>query len=82
MGSLAAWWLALSALGWLAWPLVASVFRQLPSKGYGYTRTFGLLLLSYLHWLLCVAGLLPNDARSIWALTLLIGAAGCVGWVR
>ncbi|HUV94611.1 MAG TPA: DUF2298 domain-containing protein [Anaerolineae bacterium] len=82
MGSLAAWWLALSVLGWVAWPLVASVFGQLPSKGYGYTRTFGLLLLSYLHWLLCTVGLLPNDARSIWALTLLIGAAGCVGWVR
>jgi len=79
---LAMWWPALSLLGWLTWPLIASVFRQLPSRGYGYARTFGLLLLCYAHWLLCTAGILPNDARSVGALGALLAAIGCVVWVR
>jgi len=80
--ALAAWWLASSLLGWFSWPLIASVFGHLPSKGYGYARVFGLLLISYLHWLLCTVGLLPNDARSVYGLAFLLFAAGSVVWVR
>ena len=82
MRSLAAWWLALSVLGWLAWPLVATVFRHLPSRGYGYTRMFGLLLVSYVHWLLCTARILPNDARGVHASALLLVAVGSLSWLR
>ena len=82
MRSLATWWLALSALGWLTWPLVATVFRRTPGRGYAYARAFGLLLLSYAHWLLGMLGLLPNTAGAVWLMAGALALVGMLAWVR
>ncbi|MCS6908570.1 MAG: DUF2298 domain-containing protein, partial [Anaerolineales bacterium] len=46
------WYLTISLLGWVAYPLTRQLFAGLDDRGYPLSRTFGLLLLSYLVWLL------------------------------
>jgi YYY domain-containing protein len=46
------WYLALSLIGWSVYPLVRSTFPGLGDRGYPIIRTVGLLLLSYIVWLL------------------------------
>ena len=51
------WWLMLTLLGALAYPLIFFVFRGLSDHGYIFSKTLGILLLAYSafflkHWLL------------------------------
>ena len=46
------WWLMLTLLGVLAFPLVFLVFRRLSDRGYIYGKTLGVLLLAYCVWIL------------------------------
>jgi YYY domain-containing protein len=45
------WWLTISALGWLAWPLCFTLFVGLRDRGYLLSRMVGLLVVGYLIWL-------------------------------
>jgi YYY domain-containing protein len=45
-------WLLVEAIGLLALPLAALVFRRLPGNGLAFARPLGLLLLAYPIWLL------------------------------
>ena len=78
----ALWWLGLSALGWLTWPLAASVFERSPGKGYAYARVFGLLLLSYLYWAVGTVGWLPNTRTSLWTIAGILSLVCIVSWLR
>jgi len=46
------WWLMLTLLGILAYPLVFSAFRGLTDRGYIFSKTLGMLLLAYCTWIL------------------------------
>ena len=81
MTSLALWWLVLSVLGWLIWPLAATLLRHTPGRGYGFARALGLLFLSYVLWLLVTVGLLPNNDASAWSVSGALGVAGLASWV-
>ncbi|MCG3207914.1 MAG: hypothetical protein FOGNACKC_01515 [Anaerolineae bacterium] len=45
------WWLAVSLFGLIFFPLTFWLFHRLPDRGYGLSRSLGLLLTSYLVWL-------------------------------
>ncbi len=69
------WWLAISLAGWAAFPLCLRLLGGLPDKGYSLSRAIGMLLLTFLYWLLTSFGLLENAAGSIalaWVLVLFI----------
>ena len=78
-----AWWTATTGLGWLAFPLLFTIFPRLRDRGYGLARVLGLLIPAYLTWLAASLRLLPN-ARETILLTVLFLAAlgGGVGWVK
>ncbi len=76
------WWLALTVLGWLFWPLAASIFRHSPGRGYAYARALGLILLSYIYWLLGVAGVLPNTDGALWIVVAVFVCLGGFFWWR
>lgn len=59
------WWLILMILGGVATPLTHYLFRQLPDRGYAFTKMLGLLLVSYVFWLLGSLGFLTNELGSI-----------------
>jgi YYY domain-containing protein len=48
---LVVWYLVLSAVGWLVYPLVRFALPGLSDKGFPLSRIVGLLILSYLVWL-------------------------------
>ena len=45
------WWLAVTLIGALAWPLTFVVFRNLADRGHVLARSLGLIVLAYLVWL-------------------------------
>ncbi len=59
------WWLVLMGIGIVATPLCWRVFDRLPSRGYPYAKMLGLLLVSYLFWLLGSFGFVGNTTGGI-----------------
>ena len=59
------WWLVIQAFGLGALPLAYRLLRWLPDRGYALSKALGVLLVSYLFWLLNTLGFLHNSAGSI-----------------
>ncbi len=59
------WWAALFILGAAATPLLFVLFRKLTDRGYAFVKMAGLLLVSYLFWILGSLGFLNNNLGSI-----------------
>ena len=70
------WWLLLTLLGWLVWPIAFVVFRPLRDAGYFLSRTLGWLLGGWLLWLLVSAGLLRNTVLFAWLSVLTLAIVG------
>ena len=69
-----AWYLILTLLGWLAFPLVYRLFPALADRGFTLARAAGLLLWAYVFWLCTTLGLSFNDLGGIlFGLVPLIG---------
>ncbi|MEJ2750839.1 MAG: DUF2298 domain-containing protein, partial [Anaerolineae bacterium] len=78
------WWAALMIIGAAATPLTFFLFRRLPDRGYAFVKLVGLLIVSYLFWLLGSLGFLGNNlggilfalliliSLSVWAITRLM----------
>jgi YYY domain-containing protein len=68
------WYLLLTILGWLTFPLAYALFPALADRGYTLSRAIGLLIWGYIFWLLASLGIAQNDIGGILlALALLIG---------
>lgn len=70
-----AWWLIVTLMGWTAFPLAMRFFDRLPGRGYALAKALGLLLVSYVFWLLCSFKLLSNNVGGIliaWAVVLTV----------
>jgi len=72
IGSVFAWWLAITALGLAGLPLAHALFARLPGHGLGLARPLGLLLVSYLLWLGATLRLIPNTLTGILAAAALL----------
>jgi YYY domain-containing protein len=72
------WYLLITLLGWLTFPLVHRLFPALTDRGYTLARTAGLLIWGYAFWLLASLGLAQNDLGGV-LLGLLVLAA-LSGW--
>src|SRR5688572_30998138 len=70
------WYLLVSLLGWLTFPLAFRLLPALADRGYIFSRTAGLLIWGYAFWLLASLGFAQNDAGGmLLALAFLIGLA-------
>jgi YYY domain-containing protein len=72
------WWIGLTLLGALAWPLAYTLLRRLPDRGFAFLRPIGLLLGAYVYWLAGTLGFTGNHSGGL-ALALL--ALGGLSWV-
>ena len=70
------WWLISTILAIAAFPIVWRILGRLPDRGYGFVRTFGLLLCGYGYWLGASLQILPNSFGSITLILLLIVGLG------
>ena len=59
------WWVIIQVLAAAALPLGFRLFRHLPDRGYALAKPLGLLLVTYLFWLLGMLGFLRNTTGSI-----------------
>jgi hypothetical protein len=75
------WYLGLTLLGWVAYPLLRMALPGLADRGYPMARAFGMLLLSYLVWM---AGSyrIPFTRLTISAIFGLILLASALATVR
>lgn len=67
------WWLWIALAGLACWPLCLRLFAGLPDRGYTLARALGMLLVTWLFWLLGSYGFLDNSRGSLvlcWLLTL------------
>ncbi|MFQ5886589.1 MAG: DUF2298 domain-containing protein, partial [Anaerolineae bacterium] len=71
------WWLMVEILGLVALPLAFRLFRALPDRGYALSKPLGILLCSYLFWILVSFGFLANK-RSAIVFVILLGAV--ISW--
>jgi YYY domain-containing protein len=59
------WAISLILLGWIAFPIAFVTLGGLPDRGYALARVLGLLMLSYIPWLLASLKLLPHTRGTI-----------------
>jgi YYY domain-containing protein len=67
------WWAVLMVLGAAALPLTYTFLGRLPDRGYAFTKMLGVLIASYLFWLLGSFGFLGNNLGGI-----LLAVAGLI----
>lgn len=68
------WYLILTLLGWLTFPLVFHLFPALTDRGFTLARTAGLLVWGYVFWLFVSLGFARNDLGGmLFALAIPIG---------
>jgi len=91
----AKWYLLVTLVGWLAWPLAFRHLRHLPDRGYLVSRAVGLLLVGYTFWILASLGLVANTPGAMLLALLLVAVVGAwqyqtrpnsgeslLGWLR
>ena len=85
------WYVTLTLLGLVTFPLTFYLLPGLPDRGYAFSRSLGLLVWGYVFWLLASLGVLRNNpgglifalfvllVLSLWAATK-IGVDGFLAW--
>jgi YYY domain-containing protein len=59
------WYLVITLLGWLSFPLAFRLFPALADRGYALARVLGLLAWSYAFWMLASLGVIQNDPYGL-----------------
>ncbi len=75
------WWLVVSLLGWIAWPLAFLLFRRLRDRGYLVAKTLGWLLTGWLLWLCASLGLAHNTVRNAWLVVVPVALISAIALV-
>ena len=75
------WLIIAELIGLIIFPMSFHVFPRLKDRGYGVSKTLGILTISYLSWLLSVSHLVPNTQITLWLLVLILFSVSCcVAW--
>ena len=78
MTSFFSWYLFITLLGWLTFPLAHRLFPALADRGYALSRAAGLLLWGFLFWWMASLGIVMNDLGGL--LLALVILAGLSLW--
>ena len=70
------WWLTVELVGLVAVPLAFTLFRRLPDRGYGFAKPLGILLISYVAWLVAMLGLAPFSRIVLLGAGLVVAGVG------
>ncbi|HEX7567943.1 MAG TPA: DUF2298 domain-containing protein, partial [Anaerolineaceae bacterium] len=77
-----AWYLLVSALGWLTFPLAFRLFPALADRGFSLARTFGMLVWGYAFWMMASLGIIQNDLGGLLLGLVVLAAVSGSGLVR
>ncbi len=81
MLSFLSWYLVVTLLGWLAFPLAYRLFPALADRGYGLSRALGLLVWSYLFWMMASLGMVQNDLPGLLLALVLLAAVSAAALI-
>ncbi len=59
------WYLLVSLLGWLTFPLAYRLFPALADRGFSLARALGILVWGYIFWMMCSLGIIQNDGGGL-----------------
>jgi len=65
MTAFISWYILLTFLGWLTFPLAYRLFPALADRGYTLSRAFGLLIWGFVFWLFANFGIAQNDIGGL-----------------
>jgi YYY domain-containing protein len=74
MLSFSFWYLLITLLGWLTFPLAYRLFPALDDRGYTLSRAFGLLIWGYVFWLFASLGVAQNDLGGLLLGLVILGS--------
>jgi YYY domain-containing protein len=81
MSAFLSWYLLVSLLGLLTFPLAWRLFPALADRGYSLSRALGLLLWGFVFWLMVSLGIIQNDGGGLGlSLVLVLGLSGWAFW--
>lgn len=84
MATLLLWYLIITLIGWLAFPLAYRLLPFLADRGYAFSRALGLLISSYLFWLMASLQVIPNTLGGTLLAVFLLAGLGVLaagkGW--
>ncbi len=70
------WWVVVTLLGWIAWPVAFWIFRPLRDRGYCLSRALGWLLGGWLLWWLASFRLAINSVVNAWLTVAVLAIFG------
>ncbi len=70
------WLIAAEIIGLAAFPIAYALFPALRDRGWGFAKPLGLVLFSFLVWILSYLGILSNSGGSYWTVVAVAGALG------
>src|ERR1041384_7752473 len=65
MTAFISWYIVITILGWLTFPLAYHLFPALTDRGYTLARALGLLVWGYVFWLFASLGIAQNDSGGL-----------------
>jgi YYY domain-containing protein len=78
MASFIFWFVLISLLGWITFPLAYRLFPALADRGYVLSRAFGLMLWGFIFWIFATLGIAQNDIGGL--LLGLVVLGGLSAW--
>ena len=79
MASFFSWYLLITLLGWVTFPLAYRLFPALADRGYTLSRAFGLILWGFIFWIFATLGIAQNDMGGLLLGLVIVG--GLSVWV-
>ncbi len=76
------WYILITVLGWLTFPLVYFLFPALADRGYTLSRAFGLLLWGYIFWLFASFQIAQNDIGGLLLGLVIVGGLSAWAFVK
>ena len=65
MTAFISWYILITLLGWITFPLAFRLFPALADRGYTLSRAFGLMLWGFIFWLSANFGFAQNDLGGL-----------------
>ena len=76
MISFVLWYLVITIIGLLSFPIAYRLLPKLPDRGYSLSRILGLLIWGYVFWMLASLGVLHNTSGGLlFALAIVLGVS-------
>ena len=82
MNAFLSWYILITILGWLTFPLAYYLFPALTDRGYTLSRAFGMLFWGFVFWMFASLGIAQNDIGGLLlGLVAFLAGLGVNAWI-